>query len=680
VNERSTLRLTILTIFVAALMVSLGGRLAQLVFVRGPDLAEAAQENRTRTLPDPAPRGLILDSSGRPMVGNTAAAGVQIDRAVLARQPDHGEAMLDTVAGALGLTSAQLHQRLTSCADDNAPPRPICDDGSPLAPVTVLGKDEAALLPIGESPDKYPGVTLTSTIKRSYPQRDIAGGQLFGYLGELTADEIQAADSAGATLTSADRVGRGGLEQQYDSVLRGASGQRSVIVDSRGRTQGVQQESPAVAGSTLVTSIDARLQARVERELRNALALAGNSQARGAAVVLDARTGRVLALSSEPDFDPREWVDGITQARYDALSKAGALLNYPLQATSPPGSAFKPITVVAMQREGFDLHGTYDCPSSYTVGGRTFSNFESEAHGRLTLRRAIEVSCNTVFYRAGDRMWRQGGGERDGDGELDPVAQAAVDLRLGQITGIDAPSEASGLLASPDTKHDLWQQRKDEWCAAARAGYPDLRRTDPVKADYFTALDKENCATGQLWRQGDAINAAIGQGLTAVTPLQVAIAYEAIANGGDLNQPTIARAVIAPDGTTDEVTPRTLGRAPVDPATLRFLRTAMAGVPLRGTAAPAFAGFPLDRYPVAGKTGSAQVEGRISTSWFASFAPANDPRYVVVAMITNGGTGAQSAAPAVRGIYESLFGVGVPAVFPRSGPPTGIPDVQGVTP
>lgn len=674
-TPRSTTRLVLVTVFLGALMLVLAGRLVELTVVRGPALAAAAEDNRTRVVPDPAPRGLILDSAGRALVANTAATGVLIDRQELGRQPDGGARILGRVASALGMSRAQLAQRLVPCGTEGAAPRPICDDGSAQSPVPVLGSDDGRLLPLAETPGEYPGITLMTAVNRSYPQDGVSAGHLLGYLGSVSADELAADDS----LNSADLMGRGGLEQQYDTELRGQGGQRRLLVDSSGQVSGTEQVQPAQAGLNLVTSISAPLQAAVDEALATALATAGNPDARAGAVVLDVTTGRVLALGSKPDFSPAAWVGGITEDDYRRLSDAGALVDYPVTGTAPPGSAFKPISVIGMVRAGYDVSDTYDCPSSYTAGGRTFANHESEAYGELSLREALAVSCNTVFYRAADRLWRQGGGEAQSDGDLGVIASAATDLGLGVPTGIDLPGESAGMVASPDERQRLWAERRDAWCAAAAQGYPDLRRTDPVKADYFTALDKENCRSGMLWRQGDAINAAIGQGLTATTPLQLAVAYAAIANGGTVHQPTVARALVAADGqVAREIQPQPRGRIE-DADTLRFLRSALTDVPESGgTAAAAFAGFPLDRHPVAGKTGTAQVEGQNSTAWFASFAPADQPRYAVVVMVTNGGAGGETAAPATRSIYEALFGVGREAVFGPSGPPSDLPQIRGV--
>lgn len=673
--QRSNTRLILVAVFLGALMLVLAGRLVELSVIRGPALAAAAEDNRTRVVPDPAPRGLILDSAGRALVANTAATGVLIDRRELQQQPDGGARVLGRVADALGMTRSALGQRLVPCGTEGAAARPICDDGSPQSPVPVLGSGDGQLLPIAETPAQYPGVTLMTTVNRSYPQDSVTAGHLLGYLGSVSGEELAADDS----LTSADLMGRGGLEQQYDVDLRGRGGERRLLVDARGQVTGTEQLQPAQPGLNLVTSISAPLQATVDEALATALATAGSPDSRAAAVVLDVQTGRVLALGSKPDFSPAEWVGGITEDDYQQLSRSGALVDYPVSGTSPPGSAFKPISVIGMVRAGYDTSDTYDCPSTYSAGGRTFANHESEAYGPLSLRDALVVSCNTVFYRAADRLWRRDGGEEQSSGDLDLIASTATDLGLGAPTGIDLPGEAAGMVASPDQRYRLWADRKEAWCAAAEARYPELRRTDPVKADYFTALDKENCRSGMLWRQGDAINAAIGQGLTATTPLQIAVAYAAIANGGFVRQPTVARALVSADGqVAREIQPTETGRIG-DVAALQFLRKALTGVPaVGGTAADAFAGFPLDRYPVAGKTGTAQVEGENSTAWFASFAPADEPRYAVAVMVTNGGAGGETAAPATRSIYEALFGVGQQPVFGPEGPPAGIPDIRGV--
>ncbi|MDZ7577781.1 MAG: penicillin-binding protein 2 [Candidatus Nanopelagicales bacterium] len=677
-GDRPGMRLGILAVFLGALLVAVLGRLVELQLVQGADFAGAAESNRFRTLIEPAPRGLILDSKGRPLVANSASVAVVADRSQLAGQEDGGAAVLARLARLLGQDAGDLETRMIPCGTAGAASPPMCSAGGPSEPVVLAAGVEAAkVLPVAEQPEQYPGLRLGPIVDRSYPRSGVNAAHVLGYVGAVSAEDL----AEQAELTALDTVGRSGLEKQYDGDLRGEAGESRVVVDAMGRALGTEYVRYARPGANLVTSINADLQQVTEAGLAQAVSAArsaGNDSAYGSAVVLDVQTGRVLALASNPDYDPSLWVGGISDKNYQSLSKNGALLDHSIQTTAPPGSVFKPFTVVAMDRQGFDLSRYYDCPAQYQVGDRTFRNFENETFGRVTLARAIEVSCNTVFYRVGDQIWRKTGGEREGPGEVDPIAGAAVDAGLGSETRIDLPGEASGVVASPASKYDLWEHRRQAWCQAARDGYPLLRRKNVRKADYFTKLDRENCRTGNLWRQGDAINAAIGQGLTAVTPIQLAVAYAALANGGDVWQPTIGRALVEEGGSVvRDVNPERAGKMKLSAKVQRLLARAMAGAVTRGTGRRAFAGFPLGRHPIAGKTGTAQVEGRQSTAWFASFAPADSPRYAVVVTVGEGGTGGEVAAPVAASIYSALFGVGRPAVFGPSGPPDSLPRVVG---
>lgn len=682
--RRSRGRLTVLSVLLASLIVVLLGRTVQLQAGDAVAAARAEQGSRVRTLIDPAVRGVILDQAGRPLAANREMLQVVADRETLYALPQDGAEVLDRTAQVLRTTFADLDARLTLCQSESAVPG-TCWDGAPADPIPLasdVGMETA--LPILEQAQDYPGIAVRTVSVRGYPAT--AGeraGQLLGHLGAATEQEV--AQGARAN----DVFGRGGLEQQYDDVLRGEPGSRTVLLDTAGAVSQTLEQSPPANGATLVTSLDASLQAVVEQQLAAAVEraraagqnLAGDS---GAAVVVDVTDGRILALASYPDYAPTVFDGGISEADYRALSDSGALLFNPVQGLYAPGSTFKPFTVAGMVQAGFSLDAAYACPGAYTAGGRSFANHESKAYGTISLARALEVSCNTVFYRAADEIWRATGGQDAPAQTTDPINAAAADFGLGSATGIDLPGEAAGTLDGRAEKARLWQQSKDKWCAAAAAGYPELRQTDPALADQYTALDRDNCDSGGLWRQGDALNAAIGQGLTAVTPLQIAMAYAAIANGGTRYQPQLGKAVVKPDGTVQTLDPKVTGTLAAPPATLRFLTEAMVGVTRQGTAASAFRGFPLDQIPVAGKTGSAQVSGgRPATSWFASFAPAAAPRYAVVMMVTQGGTGAETSAPSVRAIYEALFGVvdGVPdpsrSVLVGGQPTLGLPPLPG---
>jgi len=673
VSERSTLRLVILAVLVVSLMGTLVARLSYLQLVAGDTYRAAAANNSTREVVTPAVRGLILDQRGRPIVANRISLVVSIDRIALSREEDKGEDAINRLAQALGRSPEGIKDRLTACGQEGAAKPPVCWDGSPYQPVPVAKDvDPETALAIMERRAEFPGVIAQLEAVREYPEPfDANMAHLLGYVGPVSQEQLDAqADSSDlARLRSRDLVGRNGLESQYDTVLRGIPGVTTLAVDTAGRVTGTISETEPVPGNYVVTHIDAHLQAVVERELEAAVERArslGNAGNSGAAVVIDVRTGGILAMASYPTYDPNLWVGGISKRDYDELLESRALSSNAVQGTFPPGSTFKPITTVAAAKEGYNLSGIYDCPSTYEVGSQTFRNFESEGFGPISFQRALEVSCNTVFYRLADEMWLKAGGNAATVDAADPIAEAAAAFGLGRVTGVDLPGEAPGLVAGRTEKLKTWENRRDNWCSDAKEGFPSVRETRPELADYYTALAKENCLDGFRWRNGDAINASIGQGDTAVTPLQLAMVYAAIANGGSVYRPHLAKALVSSSGEVlQEIEPEVTSRID-DDVTLAFMRNALAGVTTDGTGQSSFEGFPLDEIPIASKTGSAQVFGADTTiSWFGSFAPADDPRYAVVMMVTEGGTGSGTSGPSIRAIYESLFGVTGGSVNPR---------------
>lgn len=665
-SDRSHLRLVVLGVLIISLIGTLVARLSYLQLVVGEEYAAQAASNSTREVITPAVRGLILDQRGRPLVSNRTSLVVSVDRTVLAREEDGGAAVLDNLARALGVSRESIDQKLMPCGSEGAPPLPVCWDGSPYQPIPIA-KDVATetALTIMERRADFPGVSAQLAAVREYPEPfDANLAHVLGYVGPVTQEQLDAqGDSADpARLRSRDLVGRNGLEAQYDAELRGIPGITTLAVDQVGRVTGTVSESEAVAGNYVVTNIDAHLQQVVEQALADSVDRAreeGDVADTGAAVVIDVRTGAVLAMASYPTYEPQIWVGGISTRDYESLLRDRALSMTVTQGTYAPGSTFKAVTTVAAAREGYDLTGTYPCPADYTVGSQRFRNFESSGFGPITLQRALEVSCNTVFYRIADEMWLKGGGLYAPQGAPDPVAETAAAFRLGEASGIDLPNEAAGLVSGRDEKLAVWEQRREQWCADAKEGFSALRDENPKLAEYYTALAKENCLDGFRWRNGDAINASIGQGDTAITPLQLAMAYAAIANGGTVYQPQVAKAVLSSRGeVVKQFDPVVRGEVQAPEGTFDFLRTSLAGVTAEGTGRVPFEGFPLDEIPIASKTGSAQVfSDNSTTAWFASFAPADDPQYAVVMMVTRGGTGSLTAGPGVRAIYEALFGV-----------------------
>jgi penicillin-binding protein 2 len=665
VRDRSQARLTVLAVFVMSLVVTLGARAFALQVTDAQQARVASSDNRQRELVLPAARGMIVDQRGRPLATNRLALDVTVSRRTLVRQADDGAAVLDRLGALLGMSADTLAARLQNCGTEGARPQPNCWNGPSAADPTVaedVGAEKAAQLLA--APERFAGVDVESRSVREYPGNQLAAHAL-GHVGRLSAEDL----AADPQLAGMAGIGRAGIEAQYDVALRGTPGLERIAVDSAGHKGSADTVTPAVGGQTLVTNLDARLQAVVEKQLAAAIAR-GRSRVdpttgkhyaadSGAAVVLDVRTGAVLAIASAPTFDANLWTGGISAADYARLTDPEAgqpLLDRAVQTALAPASTFKVVSTAAALRSGYTGTDLIDCPSRYRVGGRTFRNFESEPLGLITLARSLEVSCDTVYYEIAHKLWEADGGAYPVARVADAIATTAADFGFGARTGIDLPGESAGRVASRAAKQQQWDQLHVIWCARAERGYREI--ADRERAAYLRALAQENCADGMRWRAGDALNAAIGQGDTTATILQVASAYAAVANGGTVYRPQVAKALLRADGqVATSFAPVVSGRLGASAADEAYLRNALRGVVERGTAHKPFAGFPLDALPVAAKTGTGEVYGKQTTAWFASFAPAQAPRYAVVMMVSQGGTGSGTVGPSVRKIYERLFGV-----------------------
>jgi len=660
------LRLMVLGVLVLSLVVTLFARLMYLQIVSGDFYLNASANNSVREIVRPAVRGLILDQAGRPIVSNRTTLEVTVDRVTLSRAKDKGAAVINRLALLLNVPAAQITDRLLTCGTEGAKPPPVCWNGSAYQPVPIAnGIDTQTAINIMERGTDFPGVTAQLQANRTYPAPfGVNAAHILGYLGPVTESQLQSQVDSNAAdrLRRTDVVGRSGLEAQYDATLRGKPEVTSLSIDTSGRVTNKIGTNAATPGNYLVSTIDAHLQGLVENQLVNAVQRARSQSypgKSGAAVVIDVKTGNVLAMASYPTYDPSIWVGGVTKKQYEQLKNSEALSSNAIQGTFAPGSTYKVISTAAAGKDKFNLRGQYQCPDQYKAGNQTFRNYESHGYGTISLARALEVSCNTVFYGIADTMWKQGGGLSADRTAPDPIANMAKSFGLGTKTGIDLPGESSGRVASRLFKAENWDNKKDSWCANALDGYSETRKTNPTLANFYTALDKENCADGFRWREGDALNAAIGQGDTAVTPLQMAMVYSAIANGGTVYQPRVIKGIIGPEGKVlEDFAPVVKSKVAAPKSAIDFLHTALPGVTVSGSGQTPFAGFPLSQIPVASKTGSAQVTGnKVSTSWFASYAPANNPKYAIVMMVTEGGTGSGTSGPSVRKIYEALFGV-----------------------
>ncbi|WP_426566313.1 penicillin-binding protein 2 [Angustibacter sp. McL0619] len=697
-GARST-RLLVVGVFVLSLMVTLGARLFTVQVVGADGYRAASNTNREREIVTPAVRGLVLDDRGRPLLSNRTALVVSISRTTLLNSKDEGRALVQRLATALRLPFATVWGRTQLCGTKGAPKPPVCFNGAPYQPVPVAQDvDPRIALQIMERSEDFPGVTAELQAVRTIPEPlGVNAAHLLGYLGPVTDDELKASSAAAregrAELQRTDRVGRAGLEKQYDAALRGTPGVTDVGVDIRGRLTGELNSTDPVAGNYVVTSIDAKVQAATEKALakgikeartRNASGGGGKLKAdSGAAVVMDVRTGQIVAMASWPTYDPKIWLGGITDKELAGLTdeKAGTpMVSRATQGLFPPASTFKVVSLPAAVQSGYDLHGSYQCSSSYQVGERAFHNYESEAYGTIDLHKAIVVSCDTIFYKFAYETWLRLGGSDNHSDAKDPFVAMAKAFGLGKDTGIDLPDDVSGRIPDRAWKQAYWDQTKKYYCTKAKTGFPEVAKDDPSRAAFLTQLAKENCADGNVFRGGDAANFAIGQGDVTVSPLQMVRVYGAIANGGTLWTPHVGKAIVTPAGKlVQRIAPKKAGTVPIRADVLRFLHSALRGVVTSGTASGAFAGFPV---PVSGKTGTGEVYGKQATSWFSSYAPSNSPQYAVSVVVSQGGTGATTSGPIVRDIYSAIFGVRgsklVPgaAALPGGRPPAGLPTIR----
>ncbi|GAA0365850.1 penicillin-binding protein 2 [Microbispora corallina] len=674
-------RLFALQVIVIAMIVVLVVRLWQVQVVQGPKFVTVATETRTREVRVPALRGAILDSSGRPLVVNRSTLVVSVDRSSLERMPDGGDAVLRRLAAVLKKPVAQLKQQIRACGPGVARP---CWPGSPYTPIPVANHvNMRSALQIMERQEDFPGVTAEIESLRDYPNGKDAA-QMLGYLQPVTEKELEKREGLKANYSGVDLTGRDGLEAVYDSALRGTPGLRRVQVDRMGKVITVDQQSAPTAGDILITSIDEKVQRVVENSLAQAMQEVPQSDG-AAAVVLDVKTGRVIAMASRPTYDPAVWTGGISEKDYRWLlsNKSGKpLISRALKGEYAPGSTFKISSVSAMIADGEPLHGTYQCPSSFNVAGRAFGNAGGMSLGSISLHEALVKSCDTVFYRAGYEEWQRDGGNKPKPHTKEPMANMARAFGFGKPTGIDLPGDSPGLIPDRTWKHNLWTSTKDQMCRRAKTGYPEIK--DEARAAFSKRLANENCLEGFLFHAYEAANFSIGQGDVLVTPLQLARAYAALVGDGNLRSPRVGWALVRPDGTLVKEIPVPIVRhLPINDETRTYIRKALSEVPSDGTAAGAFRGFPMNVVKIGGKTGTAEVWGKEDTSWFASFAPADDPRLVTVVMVSQGGFGAATAAPAVRRIWEGIFGLGkgednkpVKAAMPDGRPPTRLPVIR----
>jgi penicillin-binding protein 2 len=513
----------------------------------------------------------------------------------------------------------------------------------PYQPIPVVEDvSKEAVFYIMEHKELFPGVGYLVDSVRDYQQGNLAA-HILGSVGEISAEQLK--DPAFRGYRPGQFVGKGGVEATYEKWLHGTPGKRGIQVNAQGRVLDRDFGSTAASpGDNLILTLDDKVQKLAEQSLELGIKLARQTQDEngnyfkatgGAAVVMDPRNGQILALASNPTFDPSIFLGGLSKREFSRLTSARngyPLLDRAIAGVYPAGSTFKPFVAAAALKEGYaSPNGYYNCPADYEVPTdpthRKFHNWEAVNRGPISLTEALVISCDTVFYQFGYDFWRKYWFDSGKKNEL--FQRDLFQMGFGEKTGIDLPGEQPGRIPT------------EPFLRATYKRYPK------VFGRYYG------------WLPGDSVNLSIGQGFLLVTPVQMAMAYSAIANGGKLYEPHLGWKIQAADGrVVERIKPKVVGKLPINRRLTAYLRDALMGVPQQGTAQGAFAGFPLTTIPVAGKTGTAEIPpNKQPYSWFAAMAPGQHPKYVVVAMVEQAGHGATTAAPVVRRIIEGLFGI-----------------------
>ncbi len=630
------IRIGVLRVLGAVAFAVLVARLWSLQIARWDSFEQRATGNRTEAVRLRANRGVIYDRMGRPLAVNKAAYDIKL----------LPEPLSDSQRRELLIALSEV---LAPTGDELLRLQRVIGEGRTLEGAMLA--ENISLEQVARLQERWPppaGIQVIERASRYYPCANLAA-HVLGYVGPISerehdrlSDRFLQPQAASAelwgALPSAARaaampepvyfmdsiIGKSGVERacEFDDdiglVLQGRAGRRLIEVDARRNFSRALAERPPRPGASVYLTIDAELQKVLERSLEAAVA---KSRTGGAAVVLDARSGEVLALASKPSFDPNRWISGWTQEDYELFQHDPRKpeLNRAIGGTYPPGSVFKIISALAALRSGRITPSTsYECRGSMRVGDRMFRCLGK--HGWVSLYAAIEQSCDIYFYSLALKAGLT----------IEELRRCAREFGFGEKTGVCLPAEAEGLIPTRE-----WHQ------------------------DYY----------GELWRSGHSAIAAIGQGDVKVTPLQVAVATAAIANGGDVLRPRLIKRISwpgarsGPHGQPSEVAAGrdVVRHVSMPPDMLAHVREGMRRVVAGDGGTGRAARVP--GVQVAGKTGSAQrrPSDPKTHAWFTCFAPAEKPKYVCAVLVELSGYGGEVAAPIARAAMAKLFEV-APAV------------------
>lgn len=628
------LRLSVLGVVIVGLFVALFARLYDLQIVRSLDYQVQAEENRVRLVQVPAPRGRILDRNGKILVDNRIAVVVAVDRTEFAALSG------DEQARVLFLLTAELNRVGHEGGADEIRARIFDERFSRYAPVPIAEDvPEDLKIYLEENAADFPSVRVERTAVRTYPYGPLAA-HVLGYAGKINESELEeVASERDKPYTLNDDIGKAGVEKSYEEHLRGTPGRRQIEVDAEGNPVRVINERLPQPGSDIVLTIDADLQALVQQRLEQGLEEArgrppsGDGMPhlapRGAVVIEDPNNGQVLAVGSYPTYDPRPFVNGIDAQQWAFLNDPAnnyPLNNWAIQGQWAPGSTFKLFVGYAALMSGlmgpdtvFVDRGGYQIPGCTGDPNCWRSNAGGSSFGSITIERALTVSSNAYFYNIGAQFWLQ----QDQLGGNDAMQQHIERWGIGTQSEIPLSFEASGRLPSPQWRRDFCEQ---------------VNCNDPE------------------WRTGDNVNIAIGQGDLTVTPLQLVNGYATLANGGTRYQPQIVARIEPQDAEPVAVEPRAVEQIDLPPHVRQPIHDGLVAVTQNGTASRAFAGFPHESWPVAGKTGTGTVDGKADTAVFVAYGPAPAPQYAISVVMEESGYGGAAAAPVARALFDVLSG------------------------
>jgi len=621
-GPRTGFRARVFGLSALALFGGLLARLYALQVLQAPTYEQAAVANSIRTVSIPAPRGLILDRDGNVLVGNQVVDVVGISAYEAYLHPQ----VIPRLAAVLGMSAAQIKSDLATSQYSTYEPTPV-----------ATGVPQATAVYLEERAAQFPGVVVELETQRLYPQGTTAA-HILGYVGPISPSQL--AQLAKDGYAAGDQVGRAGVEETFNQYLHGRAGSEQLVVNAFGQVVGVRKRLPPRPGGNLVLSISLPLERYVEQVLAQQVQRLSNSynsyfgrytgNLGGAAVVEDPNNGEILAMASYPTYNPSWWVGGISTQHYAELTSPAAndpLLNRAISAAFTPGSTFKLATASAALQDGLitpytviDDTGQFVIPNC-TGSFCSLHNSGGEALGPITITTALAASDDVFFYTLGYRFYTA----QSVYGPT-PIQNMAAAYGWGKPTGIALPGEAAGLVDSPQLRAYLHKH------------YPQAYPYD-------------------TWYVADQLEMAFGQGLTEITPIQMANAYSTFLNGGTRYVPRIAIAVTNDKGqVVQRFGPQVAGHVNLSPTVRQTLIQGYeeeVSSPL-GTGYSIWRGWPDSTYTIAGKTGTASVASQVPNSWYVGMGPMQNPQYVVVVVIPNGGFGDLGAGPVAREIFTYL--------------------------